>query len=199
VRRAPAARFAGLLALCLCWSALACAGPLQREPETGDYEDILRRAEKGEAWAQLNLAAMYDHGLAGVARDRKQAAGWYEKAARQGLGLAQFSLGHLYALGEGVEQDFGVAFGWLIQAAKQDVSEAQYLIGVMYNEGLGVESDPETARLWLQRAVDNGQQAATEYMQESLDVDEPEEPGEPPVPPAADAQAEESPAAPDLP
>ena len=48
---------------------------------------------------------MYSKGN-GVNQDDKQAFEWYQKAANQGLALAQNNLGWMYHQGRGVEQDF---------------------------------------------------------------------------------------------
>ena len=52
---------------------------------------------------------MYEYGLE-VAQDFSRAAKWYKRAADQGDGWAQNSLGVLYYHGQGVQKDFGQAF-----------------------------------------------------------------------------------------
>ena len=51
-------------------------------------------ADGGDPWAQLNLGAAYDHGLAGLASDPERAVHWYRRAAE-----AQFNLAHCLATG----------------------------------------------------------------------------------------------------
>ncbi|MBS0647807.1 MAG: sel1 repeat family protein, partial [Verrucomicrobia bacterium] len=46
----------------------------------------------------------YDKGQ-GVAKDEKEAAKWYQKAADQGHAKAQFGLGFCYKKGQGVAKD----------------------------------------------------------------------------------------------
>lgn len=52
-------------------------------------------AEGGDAWAQYNLAGMYDDGR-GVAQDRKEALKWYRLAAARRFARAQLALGAIY-------------------------------------------------------------------------------------------------------
>ena len=68
------------------------------------------------AYAQYFLARMYENGQ-GVPKDLKTAAGWYRKAAEQGVGDAQFHLGAMYERGEGVPRDLEYAYGWYSVAA----------------------------------------------------------------------------------
>ncbi len=60
-------------------------------------------AQKGEAWAQVELGDVYHEGR-GVARDEAQAVAWYYKAAVQGDTEGQTNLGDSYLDGQGVAQ-----------------------------------------------------------------------------------------------
>ena len=53
------------------------------------------------------------------------AAKWYQKAAEQGLVVAQYNLGVLYETGEGVPMDKGMAAKWYQMAADQGHAEAK--------------------------------------------------------------------------
>lgn len=57
-------------------------------------EDVLKKAEQGNANAQYFLGAMYDKGE-GVAQDKKKAFEWYTKAVGQGNKKAQENLDKL--------------------------------------------------------------------------------------------------------
>ena len=121
-------------------------------------------AETGDAMAQLNLGAAYDHGK-GVERDLEQALYWYQQAAEQGLAEAQFNLAHLLAESEISEV---AAAEWMAKAAAQGMLDAQFLMGVIYAEGLGVAQDPQRAREWLQRAIDAGHDDALDYLENHM-------------------------------
>ena len=68
-------------------------------------------AEQGEPRSQNNLGMSYLQG-AGVAKDPRTAAEWFEKAAAQGVVQAQFSLGAAYARGDGVPRDLVRSYAW---------------------------------------------------------------------------------------
>ncbi|MBI2399404.1 MAG: caspase family protein [Xanthomonadales bacterium] len=76
--------------------------------DRANYETALKvwmgQAESGDAEAQNYVGEIYDKGL-GTAPDPARAAGWYEKAAGQGLKRAKINLGYLYEQGLGVPKD----------------------------------------------------------------------------------------------
>jgi TPR repeat protein len=147
-----------LIRLLLCL-LLLLPGLLQAEV---DREALHAQAEQGDAWAQLNLGAAYDHGIGG-ARDVDRAIHWYHKAAEQGLAEAQFNLAHIL-----VDEDISAAAAadWMAKAAAQGMVDAQYLMGVIYAEGLGVARDDNEARRWLQQAIGKGHTGAAVFMKE---------------------------------
>ena len=49
----------------------------------------------------------------------------FKPLAEQGLARAQFNLGFLYRIGQGVNQDFQKAYHWYLLAAEQGYAEAQ--------------------------------------------------------------------------
>ena len=53
-------------------------------------------------------------------------------AAEQGHAEAQFNLGVMYDIGQGVKQDYFKAVEWYQKAAEQGLAYAQYNLGVMY-------------------------------------------------------------------
>ena len=64
--------------------------------------------------------------------------------------IIQYSLGYMYAHGEGVKRDLGKAFDWYMEAAEQGHVEAQYEVGEMYSNGLG----DEEAFDWFMKAAE---------------------------------------------
>jgi len=127
-------------------------------------EELRSAAEAGDPWAQLNLGAAYDHGLAGMPRDPRRAVTWYRRAAEQGLAKAQFNLAHCLVTGCDGTTDPAEARRWMRRAAEQDMADAQFLYGVMLAEGLGGPVDHAEARQWLHRAASAGQADAAEYL-----------------------------------
>jgi TPR repeat protein len=88
--------------------------------------------------------------------DPKALAPWLEQRAKSGDLIAQYRLGVLYALGQGVRQDYQHAAQLFKTAAEGGVAEAQYNIGVLYERGLGVGRDDLQAAQWYQKAAAQG-------------------------------------------
>jgi Sel1 repeat/WD40-like Beta Propeller Repeat len=112
-------------------------------------------AEHGNVAAQLNLASMYYDGT-GVAKDYKEVAKWYGKAAELGVAMAQNNLGAMYGKGQGVAQDYEQAVKWYRKAAEQGMAMAQGNLGDRYYNGQGVTQDYEEAAKWYRKAAEQG-------------------------------------------
>ena len=69
---------------------------------------------------------------------------------------AQYFLGRMYAVGQGVEQDLETAAGWYRKAAEKGVGDAQYRLGTLYERGKGVPGDLEYAYGWYSVAAHVG-------------------------------------------
>jgi hypothetical protein len=71
----------------------------------------------GLAEAQFSLAALYHEGK-GVPKDWKIAAKLFEAAAERGYPQAQFNIGWMYYVPEGVSEDFVKAYMWITLAGR---------------------------------------------------------------------------------
>jgi TPR repeat protein/CHAT domain-containing protein len=80
----------------------------------------------------------------------------WKPLAEQGHSNAQFFLGLIYQLGQGVPQNYKTALKWLTLAAKQGYANAQNILGFMYYKGEGVPRDYETAVKWNAPAAEQG-------------------------------------------
>ena len=118
-------------------------------------QQLLEHAEQGDAQAQYEVGRRFWNGD-GVDQDHKQAADWFDRAARQGLAAAQCALGLCYERGDGVEQDMWQAAAWYQWAAQQDDAEAQLRLSECYEKGQGVPKDKEKAAEWLYKAAQHG-------------------------------------------
>ena len=76
--------------------------------------------------------------------------------AEQGVAQAQFNLGLMYSLGNGVLQDYKTAAKWFTLAAEQGNATAQLNLGLMYGLGNGVLQDSVYAHMWANIASANG-------------------------------------------
>ena len=89
-----------------------------------DFEETKRDAERGLAFAQVNLGLMYDPGD-GVPENEAEAVMWYRLAAEQGNANGQVNLGVMYANGEGVPQNNVRAHMWWSVSAAQGHEDAR--------------------------------------------------------------------------
>ncbi|MCH9750275.1 MAG: sel1 repeat family protein, partial [Proteobacteria bacterium] len=64
--------------------------------------------------------------------DYKTALKEWQSLADQGDADAQYSLGLMYAKGDGVLKDYKQAAKWYQKAADQGDADAQYILGLMY-------------------------------------------------------------------
>ena len=113
---------------------------------------LMEVGQAGHPRAQAMLGRTYQEGL-GQAKDYKQAAEWYEKAAAQGHRMALFSLGNLYFEGDGVAKDQVKAIQLYRQSADKGYDQAEFILGLSYEFGWGgLPRDRRTAIKWLDRA-----------------------------------------------
>ncbi len=84
--------------------------------------------------------------------------------AEQGDAEAQFELGQMYYIGNGVEEDDEKAVFWYRKAAEQSNMEAQYWLGKMYELGSGVKQDDEQAVFWYRKSAEQGHGEAQEAL-----------------------------------
>ncbi len=90
-------------------------------------------------------------------QDPAQLAAWLQERIKTNNDpVAEYRLGVLYALGQGVKQDYGHAAQLFQAAANGGVAEAQYNVAVMYSEGMGVPKDPAQSVKWYQKAAAQG-------------------------------------------
>jgi TPR repeat protein len=119
--------------------------------------------------AQIALGGLYAKGQ-GVSQDYATAKQWYEKAAAQGLAVAQFNLGLLYAYGQVVSQDYTKARQWWEKAAAQGETQAQGNLGTLYANGLGVPQDDVRAYMWITLDMANSDGAQQKFTAEVRDM-----------------------------
>lgn len=92
--------------------------------------------------------------------DFEGAAKLWVPLARAGDPLAQFNMGILHDLGQGVDRDAAAAAEWFRRAAEAGDPIAAYNLGMMLAAGRGVEADPAAAAAWFSFAAERGHTAA---------------------------------------
>ena len=117
------------------------------------------RAAAGDADAQLRLGLRYAEGD-GVIQNQKEAAKWFELAAKQGKTDAQYHYGLALLRGRGVVQDYRAAFSWIEKAAQRGHAKAQFDLAELYRYGTGTTVDKPRAYLWFNLAAAQGLDAA---------------------------------------
>ena len=127
------------------------------------FDELLKKAERGDASAQNNLGICYDEGQ-GVEQDYEKAVFWYRKSAEQGNDSAQYNLALCYVKGQGVEQDYEKAVEWYRKSAEHGDSRAQFNLGHCYYKGQGVEQDYEKAVYWYKISAEQGNSRAQLYL-----------------------------------
>jgi len=127
-----------------------------------DLELIVERAERGDAYYQGVLGAIYRRGERGEA-DLEEALKWLTLSAEQGDPIGLFNLGLMYRYGQGVDGDTVRAERLLIEALPRmkELSEdgnprAQAALGTMYFYGLGVDRDIDTALQYMETSAEQG-------------------------------------------
>ena len=119
-------------------------------------------AENGYALAQYELALSY--AMSGLADGYANAKLWYEKAAEQGLPMAQNNLGNMYYRGKGIPADYQKAYALFAAAAEQGIAEAQTNLGEMLANGDGVQQDLERAFELFYQAANAGYPLAQSFV-----------------------------------
>ncbi len=81
-------------------------------------------------------------------------------AAQAGDPQAQYRLGYMHELGQGVPVDPVAALDWYQKAAAQNYAAAESQIGYLYESGFGVQQDYAAAEHWYSVAASQGFKAA---------------------------------------
>ena len=156
------------------------------------HTTFLVLAAQGDAEAQYQLASLYHQGLGsdtdpwnrrdgaasdsfGQGADLVAAARWYEEAARQGHAAAQYALGNMHLMGEGVEQDDGAAARWHERAAAQGHAAARLNLAKLQQIGklkTAAELQEEARQAALEETPDAPELAASD---QAADQPEPQQ------------------------
>jgi TPR repeat protein len=133
-------------------AALTAASSLCLAQSAGLDPALLARANSGDGPAQVQVGDAYADGN-GVAKDYKQAAEWFRKAADKGDISGLLHLASLYRDGKGVARDMTQAATLYRQAAELDDPTAQGTLGLLYSMGQGVPHNDVEAYYWLDLAA----------------------------------------------
>jgi TPR repeat protein len=117
---------------------------------------LLRAGELGSLEGQRDLGVLYATGDWTGPHDPVRGAEWYRRAADRGHADAQYNLGFMYLLGEGVPSNHKEGLQWLLGAADQGDEAAFRLLADLYRNGYyGVPLDFGEAERWDKRYRDS--------------------------------------------
>ena len=74
------------------------------------------------------------------------------RQAELGVSEAQYRLGRLYQVGEGIDQNVKLAFEWFLKSADNDHPKAQLEVGLSFEKGIGVAIDLARASIYYEKA-----------------------------------------------
>ncbi len=112
-------------------------------------EQLLKAGKLGSLEAQRDLGALFASGDWTGPRDSVLATEWYRRAAVRGHADAQYNLGFMYFLGEGVQSDPQEGLRWLLLSAGQRNEHSFRLLADLYRNGYyGVPVDAVEAERW---------------------------------------------------
>lgn len=124
----------------------------------GNYKTAIKvlrpLAKDGMVDAQNALGYLYRNGL-GVEKDLLQSMFWYQKSARLGDAVGQYSLGEITRKEGRTKVQQAVALEWITKAANQNYADAQYTLGVVFFQGNNIPQDVPHAYFWLSLGMQN--------------------------------------------
>jgi TPR repeat protein len=117
---------------------------------------LLKAGELGSRGAQRDLGAFYATGDWGTGpKDSPRAVNWYKKAAERGHENAEYNLGFMYILGEGMTANVEQGLHWLTLSADHGNKDAMRLLGDLCRNGYyGVPQSIEQAEIWEKQFID---------------------------------------------
>jgi TPR repeat protein len=156
-------------------------GPAAPSANAKPSDAVRKQQAQRDAEERANLPRLAEDALAGnpnasislgydltigtaIARNDKQAAGWFHLAARQGHPDAFMQLGYRYSHGVGVPQNDGTAAYWYGAGAAAGNKGAMIALGLLYAAGRGVEQDWAAAVHWWTEAAVSGGPLASRFI-----------------------------------
>ncbi len=119
-------------------------------------DDIVKKANKGDAPSQLALGVFYANGSAGFSKDTEKALEWIEKSVMQKNPAALAYLGYIYAEGKIVKRDMKKAVEYRELAAELGDATTKWTLGNAYLYGFLVPKNQMRALYWITNAAELG-------------------------------------------
>ena len=136
----------------------------------GNSELVKRAVESNDpldqflagSWHMMSGLGKEVAGVKGINKDYLEARRWFEKAAEGGSVEAQYNLGLMHKLGQGMPIQLEEAAQWFLKAAKNGHLNAQLEMARAYHGGIGVQKSDEEALVWLTFAAERND-ATSQY------------------------------------
>lgn len=164
-----AVSLAAFLAMTLTAHADTAAG--LKSLDDGNVPDAAKQFQAawdaGDADGAFYLGRLFELGV-GTQVDMQRAAQLYAVGSAAGSAKAKNRFGLMHINGEVVLKDFEKGTQLVCEAAEAGDANAQFNCGVSYADGLGVTVDKTKAREWWQRAADQDQVAAINFLGRAL-------------------------------
>ena len=126
--------------------------PAKPQAALTPLDRLTQLANAGNGKAELVVGLKYLDGD-GVPVNEADAAKWLERAAEQGLPVAQYRLGTMYERGRGVPADAAKAVHWYQLAAQAGNRKAMHNLAVAYASGAGTAKNLAEAARWFSKAA----------------------------------------------
>lgn len=123
------------------------------------FEEILKRAESGDAEAMFRAAEFYWAGQY-TAKDGKQALRWFRESAKLEYVPAMLKMMGFYEKGELVKQNFKLSMSWAKKAAATGEAEGRYALAEAYIYGGAGKQDVGAGLKILDEMAADGDETA---------------------------------------
>lgn len=137
----------------------------EAEKEAALYEELLNRAESGDAEAMFRTAEFYYAGQY-TAKDEKQALRWFRESAKLEYVPAMLKMMGFYEKGELVKQNFKLSMSWAKKAAATGEAEGKYALAEVYIYGGAGKQDVEAGLKILDEMAAGGDETALQKAEE---------------------------------
>lgn len=119
--------------------AVGCEISFKKSEKT-PASDTESRKNVTDAAEQYSLGRHFDR-----IREYEKALYWFEAAAAQDYGEAEYYVGVYRLEGRGGIQNLEQSREWFVRSAENGVAQAEYMVGYFYTEGIGCEVDENKA------------------------------------------------------
>lgn len=117
--------------------------------------ELMQKAQNGNAKAQYQLGKMYQYGSNGLNKNASEAIKWITKAAENKHAEANQQLGLWYTYGfNNIEKNYNEAEKWWLRAAELGDCDSQAIIGEWYYRGEYTTKNSSKAIYWFKKYMD---------------------------------------------